>query len=524
MENALINLKNQCEDFEVEFEVLPAIDITQYQDKRRLVIQEELSDVETQLAAVQEEIDKYNTEIDRLTNQADGLDYTVAVACGILTGMIDAFWVGELDLQEANKKGKGMTENFVVKIARSQGYDGEDLAGAVTYLEKKFPLAADAATDAFGGGRQHHLRDFSHHPTPLGLMFSLLTQFTECFYGTDTSGKFRIVRIDELNKPDQALARARIGKDVPQKLIYGTIYWLFHLVSDMAGGSSTIAKGKLGTGLPGPLVSLLKEISSLPCFKKMNENGNKEFSVWISKLFNGTLWGKRDADGKLIAAPFDLRTEIGMAGKQAVPVIMNECVVRSFYFMRRLYLELKEHPVADIQDLKNICWEKTWPIRNRTIVRMMTIASGTFTAVDMADAAIRAAGESGGTVVGFASKMVLRVNFVGVGRFAVAVATDAGMGMKRSSARNERMKLYSQQLALTNAKVFYKEADMWISAQDAGASIEKACAMAEQAAAFYLESMRENAASLERIEECLPGVAEKNPKLLEQMKEILEWG
>lgn len=524
MENALVNLKNQCEDFEVEFEVLPAIDITQYQDKRRLMIQEGLSDVEDQLAAVQAKIEEYNTEIDRLTNQADGLDYTIAVACGILTGMIDAFWVGELDIQDANTIGENKINDFVVKIAQSQGYEGEDLAGAVAYLEQKFPLAADAATAAFGGGTQHHLRDFSHHPTPLGLFFSLLTQFTECFYGTDTSGKFKVVSINDLSEHDKALARARIGKDVPQKIIYGTIYWFFHLVSDMAGASGSISKGKLGTGLPGPLVSLLKEISSLPFFKKMNKSRNREFLVWISKLFNGTLWEKRDADGKLIKTPFDLRTEIGMAGKQAIPVVINECMVRSFYFIRRLYLELKEHPVADIQDLKNICWEKTWPIRNRTIVRMMTIASGTFTAVDMADAAIHAAGKSGGTVAGFAAQMVLRVNFVGVGRFAVAVATDAGMGVKRSMVRNKRIELYTQQLALTNAKVFYKEADMWISAQDAGKSIEEACAMAEKATAFYWECMQDISDSLEHTGEYISEIGENNPDLLEKMKDILEWG
>ena len=35
------------------------------------------------------------------------------------------------------------------------------------------------------------------------------------------------------------------------------------MVSDMAGSSSSILDGKSGTGLPGPLVSLLKEISAL---------------------------------------------------------------------------------------------------------------------------------------------------------------------------------------------------------------------------------------------------------------------
>ena len=79
--------------------------------------------------------------------------------------------------------------------------------------------------------------------------------------------------------------------------------WFFHMVSDMAGSSTSVGKGSAGTGLPGPIVSFLKEISALPIFRNMNKDGYKEFSVWISKLFNGTLLGKRDESGKLIENP-----------------------------------------------------------------------------------------------------------------------------------------------------------------------------------------------------------------------------
>lgn len=54
----------------------------------------------------------------------------------------------------------------------------------MAFLEKMFPIPSDGNTPDFGGGLQHHLRDFAHHPTMVGLMFSLLTQFTEKSYGT----------------------------------------------------------------------------------------------------------------------------------------------------------------------------------------------------------------------------------------------------------------------------------------------------------------------------------------------------
>ena len=57
-------------------------------------------------------------------------------------------------------------------------------------------------TNDFGGGKHHHLRDFSHHPTPVGLLFSILSQFTGIGYGTDVNGAFIQHSIQGWEKPD----------------------------------------------------------------------------------------------------------------------------------------------------------------------------------------------------------------------------------------------------------------------------------------------------------------------------------
>ena len=283
---ALVNLKNTYDDFSVEFEVLPLVNSETEKDDRRKKISKKRDLIDDQLVENQKSLDELNSNIDKLTNHADEIDYRVAVASGVLSGLIDAFFVDDFSLEKAHELGSEKTNNFIVKIAQKKGYKGDDLYGAVKYLEDKFPIAADKATVDFGGGLQHHLRDFSHHPTPIGLFFSLLTQFTNKVYGTDVAGVFKVV---DLKKEDLIL----VGKNFPEKVTFGVINWFFHMVSDMAGSSSSILDGKSGTGLPGPLVSLLKEISALPIFKNLNENGYKEFSVWISKLFNGTLLSKR---------------------------------------------------------------------------------------------------------------------------------------------------------------------------------------------------------------------------------------
>ena len=294
---SILDIKTSSDDLEIEYEVLSTIDINKYEDSRRQLIDIELLDVDEKLTLIEDKIAELNTDIERLTNHADGIDYMISVASGIVSGIVDSIFVGVFSLEEASKWGTKKTENFVLKVAKSQGYNGDKLSGAVSFLEDKYKIAADKATSDFGGGKQHHLRDFSHHPTPIGLMFSMLTQFTKKVYGTDTNGFFKVV---ELKEEDLVL----IGNNTKEKFVFGTVTWFFHMVSDMVGASGTIS-GKessyqLGTGLPGPIVSLLKELSALPIFNKMDKNGRKEFSVWISKLFNGTLLGERDENGELI--------------------------------------------------------------------------------------------------------------------------------------------------------------------------------------------------------------------------------
>ena len=217
------------------------------------------------------------------------------------------------------------------------------------------------------------------------------------------------------------------------------------MVSDVAGSSGSAMKGSFGTGLPGPLVSLLKEFSSTRLFKKQDAKGCKEFSVYISKLFNGTLLGERDSKDNLIPLKFDLRTEMGVAmqvGKQTIPVIINECIVRSFFLLRRLLQELSRDDIQDWSDVHKINWKAIIPFR------MLTIASMTFTVADTADAAIHAAIESGGNWVLFSGRFVTRFNYVGAGRAALSIVREVSNEKKEAQLIHEKMILSEAKAAL----------------------------------------------------------------------------
>ena len=359
-------------------------------------------------------------EVDWTDNvkKADRTDYLLAITSGAIAGLIDSFFVGKFSLELANEWGCDKTNKFVMSVASLKGYKGDELSGAIAFMERKFPIAADSKTADFGGGLQHHLRDFSHHFSLCGLMCSIFTQFSSKVVGTDTNGKLLIVDVTD---------KRFIGENFAEKVLFGIVHWFFHMVSDMDGSKSTAGKG---TGIPGPILSLVKEASVLPFFRD-KKIGEEELHVWVSKLFNGTLLAKRDKNGEIIKpVKFDLRSEIGILhefGRQSVPVLINECLVRSMYFLRRLNIAISEAEVHSVSDLKDIDTAEILPFNNRVIRRMVTVASGTFLAVDSIDAAIKSAIKNKEinpkTFVDFA----VNINYVGIGRFVIACKADGSI-------------------------------------------------------------------------------------------------
>ena len=155
---------------------------------------------------------------------------------------------------------------------------------------------------------------------------------------------------------------------------------------------------------------------------------------------------------------------------------------------------------------------------------MLTIATGTMTAIDLADAAIESAIKSGGITPAMIPNMLVKVNFVGLGRFAVAVGTDAAMGIKRSKLRNQRIALMNERLFLMNGKTFYKQANVWIAAENTGKSIQEVYILMEKTGRNFAAAYEEMKTDLDAIGRYMPSIKEKNPKLVEEALDILKWG
>lgn len=510
----------------VEIEILPPVDV---KDKRKLDIYNGISEIDERLDFISARVSELNSEIDTLTNHADGLDYAVAVISGIITGIIDSVFVGEWNFENAkavtNKEVNSKVAEFVKKdpryipwcnntAHRRKARDPNRLETAIEFLEDVYHLPGDGAYKSGNyaiDGNTHRLDDFCHHPTLIGMLCSIIVQFTgETIYSHNAGKTINIpIAVNEYGK--------FVGNNPLTKVMSGVINWFItcagtinnqkgHLMSDIATSA----------GVPGSLLATLKELSALPCFK------DKKFSENLRKAYqNGIGNGKNQVDLGIFnqlfegaSSKFDKRTEMAIGHelkRQAVPVIINEALVRGFYFVRRFIEQMRiKNSMSEIE------WKKVLPFKNRTIIRMLTISTCTFTAFDVADAVIRSGG--------FNASCILRINFVGVGRFAIALGTDVAMGIKKNKKENERMTLRSEELNLLNAKVFYKQADMWIEAENTEKAIQEAYERMEIAMIEFSDAWEEIASGSESRKRSADAIRENNKDFAKELLDTLEWG
>ena len=395
----LILYPNEEEKINIEFDIV-------YPEKKLLTSKSENTDINENLYDLNIKIDEISElEFNNGLSEFEKTNYTIAAVSGMFTGILNILWSKDYELENAQKWGKEKVEKFVCNVAKNQGCKSDNIQDSIRFLENKYPIQADKYTNTFGGGLQHHLRDFSHHPTILGLISSILNQFG-IGIGTDVKGNFIV---------DSVSDNQFIGHTFGEKIYNAFIMWSFHLISDMAGSSSSLSGG---TGIPGIILSTFKEMSSLPIFKEIKvkyKDDDIGLSVFISKLFNGSIF--KDENGKPIK--LDFRTELGLIANQSKSIIINECLVRGIYTIRSLYRELSTKDIKTISDLKRIDFKEVLPFKSRMLTRMLTISSGIFVLLDLSKATVKSVGKN-------LTTFLLNINYVGIGRFILLCKADAG--------------------------------------------------------------------------------------------------
>lgn len=458
-------LKNKEEEIaeETETEVISA-DVS-LEDKKNNVVKEVPPEVEQ---ALNERLRQVNAELDRYTNKADKVQYSYAIACGIISGWMDSMFFADAQPFELNmpKANRNMNE-FIGRFAKCKGISEERLNKIIEKLEKQYPVLQDNIYKGVIDGvvpKNHHLADIAHHPTPAGLMAAILVKFFRfgTFVNKDGKWTFKfvpttpediiklaipavmtgilnwLVYIGENKYEEEAgqelpkaiLNLAHVIASTPEilEIVKCIDNWFGHLVSDM-GGSKSTAGG--GMGIPGVFMSLVYEIGAFPILKDTG------ITNWINDLY---------VKGKI-----DMREELGfiysLDPKQIVPVAFNELVVRIGFCLLQLEKELINH-----KGFKGIDWNGVCPIGNRSVDRCLAIAHMTFNVVDTADAAMRAAIESGGDWVIFSGRFVARYNYVGAARAALSIVKEVSNESKEAQLIHERMLLMD-----AKAQIMYQQ-------------------------------------------------------------------
>lgn len=363
--------------------------------------------------------------------KCDKYDYMIAGTCGILSGLIDVFFVGKPNLSKAGEENNSFlgkqTDKLMDWVVSKKGlskkysdsYDGylkenknnpisfkefvdteirkkydthvknkiKDGANpldfntfkkvkAIESLEKNYGVNYDQKTlsdfsdlsmnDMNGqklSANNHHLLSLGHNPDPIGLFFSILNQFT------NTSSFISNGKIFTFNTETFELQ----GNDFISKIICGFWNWLYHILSDIAGSNNSAEKGNRGSGLPIPFYELLQ-------FCDFGEFGkDKKTLAMIS--------------AKVFEQGYDFRHGLAMA----VPVVINELLVRFMYVIKAKYYYKKD-------------WKDCIPSDNiPELRRMLLVGHGALCLIDGIDAGIRSCGDP--------IQFLLRTNLIGWVRF-----------------------------------------------------------------------------------------------------------
>ena len=146
------------------------------------------------------------------------------------------------------------------------------------------------------------------------------------------------------------------------------------MISDVSGSSSS--KGR-GMGIPSPLLAWSNDVIAIK--RKLNIP-TSEFDKSVNELAL-----------KLFEKGYDVRFQT----TQAIPVFINEMVVRLLYSIRRLIRYFSTTSKAERSF--SLLWKSCEPFSNATVKRMLTVAHGTFCLIDISDATIKGFATGGGS-------------------------------------------------------------------------------------------------------------------------------
>lgn len=371
------------------------------------------------------ECSEENRKLVQKEDKCDKYDYLIAVACGVVGGLVDVFAVGAPGNSALEKFTDNQIDSLVKKSARMLGWSprpekAENMASAIQFLERKYQVNYDqtSAGSLFNmSTRNHHMKNLAHSPDIVGLFFSVLNQFTS------TSTFVANGQLITINTETFELQ----GGNIIAKIFAGIANWLGHIMSDIAGSNGSRGNGGRGTGIVIPFYELLGFCK----FGKFNVDKDKQDLATIAT--------------RAFQQGYDFR--FGLA--TAIPVVITELLIRLIWGLRQRFQYGK--PL-------NECI----PTQKHADLRVMLIfGNGTLCVIDGLDAGIR----SGGNFLTF----FMRLNLIAWFRFVtlvlkevlirVGIASPLQKYIEAYKRVNEALLVYLSELEQIDIEAFKRETE-----------------------------------------------------------------
>lgn len=352
-------------------------------------------------------MNKNDLELNRLVrgqkwvdSKCDKYDYMIAAFCGFSAGIIDSFFVKTPGIGPLGNMTDRGADIAVSKVAQmlwqvdGRSFDQgksrrapDNLVRSISYLEQSFPVNFDARyaadlKDSSGqivgmNPRNHHLMSLAHSPDIIGLLFSILDQFTG---QASFISQGKLIRLYPIKDARNNKVMYMQGTNFESRIFCGICNWLGHIMSDLVGSSSTRQPGKVGrgAGLPIPFYELFLTM---------------QFGDFDGETF-------ADIAVRIFQEGYDLRHGAAMS----VPIIIMDLAIKLIWAIKQRFYHKKP-------------WKECIPSQRHADLRMMIIVgNATLCLVDGADAAIRSLIQ-GGNALTFA----LHLNLIAWARLIILV-------------------------------------------------------------------------------------------------------
>lgn len=312
----------------------------------------------TKICDREKELDKQLAQIEedvKVGAECDKWDYIFSASAGVLSGLVDSFFVGSPSDSKLLEHADATMDSLVESFAKLNGWNGprgdaDSTKSAIGFLERTFKVNYDHQHGKIVNDfmkmtpSNHHLKSLSHSPSPIGLIFSIIDQFRGTATFIDNG---QLITVTEDSKLQ--------GGNVISKIFCAFVNWIGHIMSDIAGSSG--GKGR-GTGVPIPFYELLQTLN-IGSFEHKGEQ--LSFADIAVKVFE---------------QGYDFR--FGMV--QAIPVFMVELFTRIFCIIRHRYQY--ERSWSDCMEFLKL--DKSPRLR-----KMLLVGHGTLCLIDVGDAFVR---------------------------------------------------------------------------------------------------------------------------------------